>query len=67
MDNQNYLTTKQVAEKYNISAGTLEVWRQLTKNGTPRGPKWITLEGSIRYHIDDLSAWEASQNTSEVR
>lgn len=67
MDNQDYLTTKQVAEKYKLAAGTLEIWRHLTKNGVPRGPKWQTLEGSIRYHIDDLSAWQNSQNSSKPK
>lgn len=59
---QLYLSTKEVAERYSISIGTLEVWRQQTKNGSPRGPQWSVLEGSVRYHILDLEKWELEQN-----
>lgn len=54
-----FLTTEQLAERWNMQPETLEVWRQRKK-----GPKWVRLtEGkrpSIRYPIELIHEYEAA-------
>lgn len=59
---KEYLTTKEVAQKFSLSLGTLEVWRTQTKKGQEKGPKWTNFHGSIRYHVKDLDVWKSQQN-----
>lgn len=58
---KEYFTTREVADKFSISQATLESWRKQTKEGTPKGPKWVSFHGSIRYHVKDLDFWTAEQ------
>jgi|WetSurMetagenome_2_1015567.scaffolds.fasta_scaffold1245235_1 predicted site-specific integrase-resolvase len=43
------LTTKEVAEILHLTRVTLSTWRQ-----EGRGPKYLKLEGSIRYRKEDI-------------
>jgi predicted site-specific integrase-resolvase len=57
------LTSKQVASMLSIPEGTLRYWRNV---GT--GPVWHKLEGSIRYHLDDVLRYvEKSRHIPSVR
>ena len=47
------LTMDEVAQRYRVSISTLNYWR---KQG--RGPKAMRLGRHVRYHRDDLLAWE---------
>jgi predicted DNA-binding transcriptional regulator AlpA len=58
-----FLTTKEVANRYNLSVGTLIFWRHQTKQGTPKGPRWTNLEGAIRYKESDLKEWQEKHNS----
>lgn len=49
------LNTKEAAAYLGIiSYRTLEDWR---KKSTPKGPKWVQLEGKIGYRIADLNQY----------
>jgi len=54
-----FLTTEQLAERWNMEVGTLEIWRQRKK-----GPNWVKLTDgkrpSIRYPIETIHAYEAT-------
>lgn len=57
------LTSKQVANMLSIPEGTLRYWRN-----TGIGPVWHKLEGSIRYHVDDVSRYvEKNRRIPSVR
>jgi excisionase family DNA binding protein len=45
-------TDRQVAEKLNVSLGTIRRWRLLEQ-----GPKFIRLGSLVRYRDDDLAEW----------
>jgi len=55
-----WFTTDEVAERYSLSPKTLRVWRVAGRE--LRGPKPTKLDGSVRYHIDDLLAWELKKS-----
>jgi DNA-binding transcriptional MerR regulator len=50
------LTTKQLAERWSISARTLETWRQ---QGT--GPAFIKIGNLVRYRIEDIEIFERKE------
>lgn len=53
MQLHDYLTPKQVGDRFGIAPGTLANWRALGK-----GPAWVKLpSSSIRYRLADLVAW----------
>ena len=57
------LTSKQVAAMLGIPEGTLRYWRNVGI-----GPVWHKLEGSIRYHYDDVSRYvERNRRIPSVR
>ena len=57
------LTSKQVASMLTIPEGTLRYWRNVGL-----GPVWHKLEGSIRYHQDDVSRYvEGNRRIPSVR
>jgi hypothetical protein len=57
------LTSKAVSEMLSVPEGTLRYWRKVGL-----GPKWLKLEGSIRYDLADvLSYIERSRRTPSVR
>lgn len=57
------LRSKEVAAMLGIPEGTLRYWRNV---GT--GPVWHKLEGSIRYHLDDVSRYvESNRRIPSVR
>jgi hypothetical protein len=57
------LTSKQVAQMLSIPEGTLRYWRNVGI-----GPTWHKLEGSIRYHVDDVSQYvEKNRRIPSVR
>jgi len=65
-----YLTPKDLAERYGIKISTVRVWRQRTKRGQSYGPKWedtgpVLLKPyspRIRYKLTDVLEWEAKNN-----
>jgi hypothetical protein len=57
------LTSKRVAEMLSIPEGTLRYWRNVGI-----GPVWHKLEGSIRYHVDDVLRYvEKNRRIPSVR
>lgn len=60
---QIFFTSNQVAERYGLSLVTLSIWRwQNKKSGINKGPEYVKLGHSVRYHIDDLIKWENKRN-----
>jgi len=57
------LPSKAVAEMLAIPDGTLRYWRKVGV-----GPRWIKLEGSIRYDLRDVLQYvESGRRTPSVR
>lgn len=57
------LTPEQLADQWELSEQTLAHWRS-----EGRGPKFVRLGRSIRYHVDDLKAYiEANQHSETVK
>jgi len=58
----DFLTTEQLAERWNMKVETLEIWRQREK-----GPNFVKLTDgkrpSIRYPIETIHAYEAKHTT----
>jgi len=48
------LTTRSLAERWDISMRSLERWRS-----EGYGPAWIVIGGSVRYRLCDVEAYEA--------
>lgn len=49
-----YLTTKELARRWNMAPQTLDSWRAKGK-----GPKWIKLGPKmVRYRLADVEVWE---------
>ena len=58
-----HLNQRQLAERWDLSEGTLERWRC---EGI--GPVFLKLKGQVRYRIEDVKAFEAEslrKSTSE--
>ena len=53
---EKLLTTPEAAEILGIKHNSLEVWRC-----QGRGPKYIKIEGAIRYRLSDLEDYIASR------
>ncbi len=51
---QGTLTTRALAERWNLSTRSLERWR-----AEHFGPAWIVVGGSVRYLMSDVEAYEA--------
>jgi len=57
------LTSKAVSEMLSVPEGTLRYWRKVGI-----GPKWLKLEGSIRYDLADVVDYiERGRRTPSVR
>lgn len=57
------LKSKAVAEILSLPEGTLRYWRKIGV-----GPRWIKLEGSIRYDLADVLRYiESGRRTPSVR
>lgn len=57
------LTSKSVSEMLSVPQGTLRYWRKVGI-----GPKWLKLEGSIRYDLADVLAYiDRGRRTPSVR
>jgi len=57
------LTSKTVSEMLSVPEGTLRYWRKVGI-----GPKWLKLEGSIRYDLADVLAYiDRGRRTPSVR
>lgn len=57
-DLPNCLTTRELANHWQVSCRTLERWR-----AEHYGPIWVTIGGSVRYRKDDVLAWEAAHRS----
>jgi predicted DNA-binding transcriptional regulator AlpA len=53
-----FLTPEDLARRWQISIGTISNWR--TKKA---GPEFIRIGGLVRYNLEAVTAWEASQPT----
>ena len=51
-----HLDQTDLAERWNISARTLERWRWIGD-----GPRFVKLGGRVRYRLEDVEAYEAQQ------
>jgi len=51
-----HLNQVQLARRWSLSPRTLERWRWLK-----RGPAFMRIGGAIRYRIEDVEAFEATQ------
>ena len=51
-----HLAQNDLAERWNISARTLERWRWIGD-----GPHFVKLGGRVRYRLEDIEAYEAQQ------
>lgn len=57
-ENENiFLTTEELAERWKFSANTLKVWRV-----KGRGPDYIKIGSSVRYSIEDILAFEKEKH-----
>ena len=57
------LTSRTVSEMLSVPEGTLRYWRKVGI-----GPKWLKLEGSIRYDLADVLAYiDRGRRTPSVR
>lgn len=52
-DDSPYLTIDDLAERYRIPVQTVRYWRV-----RGNGPKAIRIGRFVRYHVDDVLAWE---------
>jgi len=65
-----YLTPKDLAERYGISLWTLQQWRKKTRKGEATGPPFEDIgltplkpyAPRIRYKLTDVLSWEAANN-----
>lgn len=48
-----FLTSRQLAKRWNINTATLRQWRWFKK-----GPQFQKMEGSIRYKLDVIESFE---------
>ena len=53
---QNFLTQTDLAQRWGISPRTLERWRWAGE-----GLRFVKIGGLVRYRLDDVEAYEASQ------
>lgn len=59
---RNLATPLQVATWLQVKPNTLRIWRQ-----RDRGPRYIKLNGQIRYAWPDVHAWAAQHRTNDER
>lgn len=57
----NWLTTVELADRWRLSARTLERWR-VGKGGPP----WYHFGGSIRYDLADVQAFESRSRSGSA-
>jgi hypothetical protein len=50
-----HLTPVAFAARIGKSVKTLDAWRY-----EGRGPAWLDINGTVRYRLEDIEAWEAS-------
>ena len=58
----NLLTTQEAADYLGISAGTLAVWRCLSRYPLP----FLRIGRNVRYQESDLLAWMESRKVHQV-
>lgn len=51
--NQIMLSERDLAERWGMSRRTLQRWR-----AEGRGPTWLSFDGTVRYRIRDILAYE---------
>jgi hypothetical protein len=51
-----HLNQRELAERWNISARSLERWRWIGE-----GPRFLKLGGRVVYRLEDIEAYEAEQ------
>ena len=54
MNEEKLLTAEELAERWMVSARTLEGWRNAGK-----GPVWLKIGGQVRYRLADILAYES--------
>ena len=59
----DYLTTAEVAERFQVSVRTIERWRE-----TGTGPVYIRISNRFyRYRAADCDQWAAARTQSELK
>jgi len=61
MNNQKYLKTKDIADRYGVKPETVQSWRRKSRQTNQViGPPWIQLPDSktVRYDIMEVQRWE---------
>jgi len=53
LTDQLWLTTDELAERLRLKAPTVHKWRSQGK-----GPRWVKMDGIIRYKMKDVEAYE---------
>ena len=53
----NYLTERELAQRWRISQRTLQKWRQ-----NNIGPAYVKIGGRIRYRLSDIEEWECKHH-----
>ena len=72
---QPYLSTKDLAERYGITQSTIKKWRTSTRLCKQEGPEWYTVPrtatalGSplIRYPLPQVLAWEETNSIIPIK
>ena len=54
---QKFLSTKELARRWNISHRTLENWRQ-----SQMGPSWTKFGKKVAYSLEAVAAYEATHS-----
>lgn len=52
---KQFLSTKDLAQRWDMTAGTLSNWRMKR-----RGPKFMKAGWSVRYPLNEVEKWEKS-------
>lgn len=58
------LTTREAAEHLSLAEATLEKWRSISnRTDEAKGPRFLRLEGAVRYRLSDLEEFIAESET----
>lgn len=76
MEDQPYLSTKDLAHRYGICIATVKRWRTSTRRGTPLGPTWYEVPRLaterklntpyVRYALPQVLAWEEANSVTPI-
>ena len=72
---QPYLSTKDLAERYGITERTIKKWRTSTRRGKAEGPEWYDVPRQatalgkplLRYALPQVLAWEETNSIIPIK